>query len=247
LRMLDNFTRFSRIELAYSAQLESRETGQIPFKLELIWSTDDFNLLLKTPFGGDLAEIRCKPEGASSNQLLGIEAGNRLGSNISRALKRVKDPTLRSLLDRGLSALKGTNDKLDGGFAIELSDDRLIPLMSLIDMGRFSEFLHESPCCRNVIGGWFWGALIPGKDAVFKYENGIDDPVSSFASGDTIWVIDNVSGICKEMRTPGLIVKALDIEKKKKCWLPRKIKIIETDSARQLILNRRRLNLEYSE
>jgi hypothetical protein len=247
VRMKANFAGFSEIGLSYNAQLESRETGQIPFKIDLLWSEDDFVLDLKTPFGGELAQIRCKPKGAQVGEIIGVEAGDRLGKNLSKALKRVKDPTLRNLLDRGLEALKGKDKKLEGGFDVELSDPRLAPIMSLIDMGRFSDFIHNSPCNRDVIGRWFWGALIPGSDADFNYDPHNGNPESSFSSGDTVWVIDELSGFCKEMRTPGFVIQNSDFEKKKKSWLPRKIRIVETDSSRQLILNRRRLQLEYAE
>jgi hypothetical protein len=243
-RMRANFDSISQIEISYNAQLVSRKLGQVPFKIELDWNEDDFSLMLKTPFGGELATLSCQPDVPLTEQKLDAEAGNRLNRNIARAIKRVKDPTLRNLLGQGLDALKGKDEKLDGGFSINLADERLAPLLTMIDMGRFSDFIHNSPCKREHISRWFWGALVPGENSIFHFESTDGTPLSSFVSGDTTWVIDNKSGFCQEMQIGKFSIQALDFHRVKKCWLPKRIRIVERDSARQLTLNRRRLKVE---
>ncbi len=239
-RMTANFSGIRRIELSWRAQWESPRTGPLPFRLDLDWSMEGARLWIRTPFGGELAELSCSsvagedPGGAG----LGFEAGSSLGRILARAAAGIKEPALRGLAERGLeSLLEGDRDR---GFEIRLADERMAGLLGLLEAGILSDLVRGEVCSRSRLGPWLWGELLPGREARIRTTGSNHTGELQFFHGDTTWVVDPHSGLCREMRLPGLVLSLQGLEGSR---LPRGIRITRAEDRQQLVLERRRMKL----
>lgn len=227
-RMQKNFAAFESLEISWRANLESRRLGQIPFRMDLDWSSDSILVVIRSPFGGELARLRGRPGGFAA------ASGDRLPSWLRRAARSIDSPAINNLLESGLESLFG-NDS--GPYKLELSDPALAPLLNLAAPQLPGDWLEEGLLAREDVGPWLWGAWQPPADARW-------DPDSlSFNRGGDQWRLDPQTGFCSHVAHDGWIIELSDFRRRKGCWLPAHIVFLREDRSEKLVLARRSLNL----
>lgn len=225
-----NWAPVERIEVQWTALLEAPGVGVAPFRMDVDWSADGVRLELKTPFGGDLATLSCRP-----GESVGAQGGSKLKKNVERALGRVGDGRLRGLLEAGAEALFKGDDR--PGFRLELKDPALAPLLAALEPQIPGGWLEKGRCDREALAPWLWGEWRPAAGAEWR-PAGLD-----WALGDSVWTVDSRRGLPEAVRVDGLEIALADWTKQKKVWLPGRMEIVDRDARRRLVLERRGLRI----
>lgn len=229
--MLANFAPLERLEVEWTALLEAPGVGAAPFRMDVDWSADGVVMVLKTPFGGELATLRASADGE-----LGGRGGSRLKKNVDRALEKVEDGRLRGWLESGARALFRYGDR--PGFRMTLKDEALAPLLAMIEPQIPGGWLQAGRSDRKALGPWLWGEWLPPAEAAWRPAD------LEWASGDSLWHVDERRGLVDRAVLDGLEVGLSDWSRQQRVWLPGRIEILDRGAKRRLILERRdwRLN-----
>ncbi|MCA9782728.1 MAG: hypothetical protein KDC10_10810 [Calditrichaeota bacterium] len=166
-----------------------------------------------------------------------IEARVHLDSRMGQGVLRLEGDWRR---DRGLHMVVRTGlgtelARLDtGGEGLVLSDERLQPMLTLLDSSLLGDLFSGELERRGYLGMLLWGELQPGAEARFD-----PGPPARFASGDTTWRVDPLTGLCDRMELPGLSLELDRIHRRNGRWRPRILRVEQTPEdgqGRQVVL-----------
>jgi hypothetical protein len=225
-----NFRPIERIEVQWSVLLEAPGLSPTPFRMDVDWSAEGAQLVLRTPFGGELATLSCDADGG-----LDARGGSRLQRTLERALQDAGEGSLAAWLQAGAAALFSHSER--PGFRIEVRDERLAPLLALIEPQIPGGWLQAGRCDRAALGPWLWGEWRPSAGASWN------PAALSLSAGDSLWTVDARRGLVEEARLGGLELRAGDWTRQRKVWLPARIEVLDREARRRLVLERRGLRL----
>ncbi len=228
LRMAENFGAFSRIELSWRASISSRKLGQVPCRIDLDWTEDSLLLVIRSPFGGELARLRGRPEGFAA------ATGTSLPGWLERAARAIDNPAVNGLLDRGLEALKDRGSEV---FQVELADPMLAPILDLAGPELPGDWLRRGLLSREELGPWLWGAVEPDPLAHWQPDS------LCFIQGDSRWQLEE-HGFVAQATLNDWQIDLQDYRRRQNCWLPEKLIYTRADGEYRMVLQQRSLKLE---
>jgi outer membrane biogenesis lipoprotein LolB len=228
LRMAENFNSFSRIEVSWRAVISSRKLGQVPCRLDLDWSDDSLLLVIRSPFGGELARLRGRPEGFAA------ATGKSLPGWLERAARAIDSPAVSNLLDRGIDALKDRGSEV---FQVELADPMLASILDLAGPELPGDWLRRGLLSRKELGPWLWGAVEPDPASRWQPDS------LCFIQGDRRWRLEE-HGFVTQATLDDWQIDLENYRRRQKCWLPEKLIYTRADGEYRMVLQQRSIKLE---
>jgi hypothetical protein len=218
----DNFAALEGLEQSWRGVYE--EGGQrIPFRLDLWWNADSTRLSLLSPFGGELAVLRCRPDA------VGAAPGASLGGWLSRAARLLEDEDLGGLLDLGAGWLA---DSRGAGVEVDLKDPALAPLLALIGAQLPGHLLAGGLCRRESLAPWLWGEWLPPAEAVWR-------PADRQFVQAAPWRVHPRVGLVERAEREGWVMELDEFERTDGIWLAGRLRLGTPDGARRLTLQNR--------
>jgi len=223
-RIAGNFDGLRRLEQSWRGVYEDGER-RLPFRLDLDWCPDSARLALCSPFGGELAVLRCGAAKAPS-----ARTGSSLGGWLARAAAALPDPALGSWLERGARWLEG---RPDAGLDLEVRDPALVPLLALA-LDRLPGELREGGLCRREsLAPWLWGEWRPSAEAAWRPADLL------FAVPEGRWRVHARVGLVERAERDGWVAELDDFTRAEGVWLPGRISLSQPAEGRRVVLQSR--------
>jgi len=226
-----NFAPLTGLEQSWRAVYEG-DGQRVPFRLDLDWCADSTRLGIYSPFGGELALLRCRPGQVAARP------GNSLGGWLDRAAHAMEGKPLGALLEKGANLLDGG---VGPGVELQVKDPTLAPLLMVLGNRLPGKLLQGGLCERGSVAPWLWGEWRPPTGASW------DPQRLLFTRGADQWRVNAEIGLVDEVRVGDWEMELDEFEAVDGLWLAGRLRIQERGGAeeegRRLVLQSRQRRL----
>jgi hypothetical protein len=226
-----NYAPLMGLEQSWRAVYEG-DGQRVPFRLDLAWCVDSTRLEILSPFGGQLASLRCRPGGFQA------ESGRSLGGWLERAAQALDGKALGGLLDQGARLLRGGVGK---DVEVDLKDPTLAPLLLVLGQRLPGQLLDGGLCRREQVAPWLWGEWLPPAGARWAARELV------FTRGADWWRVHPDNGLVEAAQVGNWTMELDEFQAVDGVWMAGRLRLTERakagEEARSLVLQSRERRL----